>query len=73
MIEETIEVVIAHQSNPQHRRRSGEAPAASQPSFVDHDEQIGDEGGNPDLDLDGVGALTVKRPLKNYFSKVSNS
>lgn len=26
---------------------------------MDHNEQIGDEG-NPDLDLDGVGALTIK-------------
>ena len=59
MIEETVEVVIAHESNPQHRRQSGEAPAACKPSFVDHNEQISDEG-NPDLDLDGVGALTIK-------------
>ena len=62
MIEETVEVAIAHQSNPQHRRQSGEAPAACKPSFVDHNEQISDEG-NPDLDLDGVGALTIKVSL----------
>lgn len=30
-----------------------------QPSFVDHNEQIGDEG-SPDRDLDGTCALTIK-------------
>ena len=59
LFEESVEVDVAHEQDPNHRGQVGEAPLPFELRFHDGEQQVGDEN-HPDLNFDGVGAFAVE-------------
>lgn len=59
MLEETVAVNVVHEHDAHHRGQIRETPIAFDPLLQYHEQLIGDQC-DPNLNFDGIGALSIE-------------